>query len=76
MAEDEVKAFGTVEDAFEWLFNDVDDTCIDNDRFAFTDDEAAMVEYQQKVNDGCCGSVDCFVLIDGREGIIGCNFGH
>jgi hypothetical protein len=49
---------------------------IDNHRSAFVDDPVEYAEYNRILRNGCCGSFDLSVLIDGREFIMGCNYGH
>lgn len=71
-----VPAFGTQEEAFEWLEHQVDDPCVDNYRFAFEDDSAAQDRYNTAVNEGCCGFFDRTILVAGKSARIGCNFGH
>lgn len=59
------------------LFRDtLGDVEYDNHRSAFLDDEARHAEYQRILRSGCCGSLDMSVLIDGREFVMGCNYGH
>lgn len=69
-------SFATKEEAFEWMTGQVDDPCIDNYRFAFLDDNNMMVEYERKANQGCCGSADYDIMVDGRRAVVGCNYGH
>ncbi len=68
--------FASKEEAIEWMEREIDDPCMDNYRFAFKDDEGAMNEYELRAIDGCCGSADYDVLVDGRLATIGCNYGH
>jgi hypothetical protein len=70
------QAFGTREEAEAWMFADVDDSAIDNVRFAFVDDREAMLQYEEHQRQGCCGFFDTEVLVDGKPAMIGCNFGH
>lgn len=76
MNDEAIRDFQTKEEAFGWMFDYVDDNCIDNSRFAFVDDAEAMAEYDRIAEDGCCGSSDFKVTIKGRPAIIGCNYGH
>ena len=69
-------SFASKEDAIEWMDAKVDDPCTDNYRFAFVDDAAAMEEYDDQVQSGCCGFFDEDVIVDGKKATIGCNFGH
>lgn len=72
-----VKDFKTKEEAFEWLYTQVDDpNCIDNDRFAFTQNEDECTEYDSQVADGCCGFLDVDITIMGVPAKIGLNYGH
>ena len=68
--------FSTIQDANEWMDEQVDDPYQDNYRFAFTDDEGEMANYEHKQSTGCCGSFDSEVIVDGRKAWIGCNYGH
>jgi hypothetical protein len=72
----DIKEFATVEDAFEWMYEAVDDGCIDNERFAYSDDEDAVNRFIELTDQGCCGCFDSLVTILGREAHIGCNYGH
>lgn len=67
--------FETEANAFQWLFERADDPCIDNDRIAYAD-RAQVRAYDAQASQGCCGSIDCKVMIAGRLAYIGCNFGH
>ena len=69
-------SFASKEDAIEWMDAKVDDPCTDNYRFAFVADAAAMEEYDDQVQSGCCGFFDEDVIVDGKKATIGCNFGH
>lgn len=66
--------------AFEWMYGvlarDENDDCIDNRRFAFEDDAAAVARYEEQEQDGCCGFFDRRVQVNGRYALVGCNFGH
>lgn len=48
----------------------------DNYRSGFVDDPAQMAVYDRAVRQGCCGSFDMSVMIDEREFVMGCNYGH
>jgi hypothetical protein len=48
----------------------------DNYRSAFVDDPVQYAEYEAIERRGCCGAFDMSVMIDGREFIMGCNYGH
>lgn len=74
-----VPSFATEDEAFAWMYQnleDEDERCIDNGRFAFVDDDAAMTEFDRRANDGCCGSCEYTIVVDGRLAVIGCNYGH
>jgi hypothetical protein len=68
--------FDSYEEAKDWMVAEIDDHCIDNYRFAFNDDEAAVRVYEDLKAKGCCGSFDQEVIVAGRAAFIGCNFGH
>lgn len=70
------KKFDTESDAAESMYECVNDECVDNYRFAFEDDETAMVDYDRRRDSGCCGSFDEEVVVNGRNAVIGCNYGH
>lgn len=63
-------------DAFEWMDEQVDDPCIDNRRFAFSDDSEEVGKYERLLDNGCCGFFDRRVKVAGRLASIGCNYGH
>jgi len=68
--------FKTFEAAFAWMEEVVDDPYIDNQRSCYTelpDQVAAFLEAQRQ---GCCGSFDADVIINGLPARIGCNYGH
>jgi hypothetical protein len=73
--------FDSKESAMDWMSEEVNDTCQDNERFAFIDcDTMEELEeeedYNNKLARGCCGSFDAIVKVNGRVARIGCNFGH
>jgi hypothetical protein len=73
----DLKAYATEQDAADDMYDDLDgEQCFDNYRFAFLDDAAQVALYEKAERDGCCGSSDEEVLVDGRRAWIGCNFGH
>jgi hypothetical protein len=63
-------------DAKVWMEGMVNDPCINNERFAYIEDHIALVEYYDRQEQGCCGSFDADIIVDGRLAIIGCNYGH
>ena len=73
---DNLPSFQSEADAFDWMEEQVDDPCQDNERFAYQDDEVAMANYDHKQSTGCCGFFDARIIIDGRPALIGCNYGH
>ncbi len=56
------------------LFEDHDNA--DNYRFAYEDDPAGNALYQKIFREGCCGSCDFDIVVDGRPAMIGWNYGH
>lgn len=73
-----IPTFDSIEEASAWMYDEklVNESCIDNYRFAFHDDPIAMEKYDEKSNQGCCGFFDETVCIAGRLAYIGCNYGH
>lgn len=71
-----VPSFNTEEEAFDWMYVLVSASCFDNERFCFSDDPEAVQQYEQQRCDGCCGSFDTVIKVDGREATIGCNYSH
>jgi hypothetical protein len=71
-----VRRFATEAEAEEWLYNEVDDGCIDNFRLAYEDDPSGSAAYEKAYANGCCGEADYDVVIGGRRARIGCNYGH
>lgn len=71
-----ILTFSNMQDAYDWMEEQVADPCVDNYRFAWTDDQAEMAMYDHKRGTGCCGFFDATVIIDGREAQLGCNYGH
>lgn len=70
-------AFDTQQQAAQWMYSHLEDEhCVDNFRFAFKDDEKAVLKYNEAESEGCCGFFDQEVLVGGRLAIIGCNYGH
>lgn len=68
--------FDTEEDAWAWVYEQVDDPCVDNERLAYIDDPDMMEDYEDTQVWGCCGSFDQEVIINGKQALIGCNYGH
>jgi len=62
--------------AEEWMYKQVNDSCVDNYRFAYYGDKKAEEKYVEQYEDGCCGSFDEDVYILFRKAKIGCNYGH
>jgi len=73
---DAIPNFNSEDAAMQWMADQVDDPCTDNIRFAYRDDMAQSAWYRMKQNDGCCGSFDAEISINGRPAMIGCNYGH
>jgi len=71
-----MKKFESKQGAINWMTAKVDDPCIDNERFAFVDDSLALADYHIKKANGCCGEFEMTVSVDGRQAIVGCNYGH
>lgn len=71
-----IKSFIDQQSAFDWMKLQVDDPCVDNERFAFLDDLPAMDLYETQQLNGCCGFFDEEIEINGRKAMIGCNYGH
>lgn len=70
--------FNNEQEACDWLFNVALDgeECIDNYRFAYQDDSAAMTAYENAKDNGCCGFYDVDIMVANRLATIGCNYGH
>lgn len=75
MAE-ETMEFATPAEAQEWAREMVDNDCVDNERFAFLDDEDAVGQFRVQSEDGCCGSFEREVVVAGRRALVGLNYGH
>jgi hypothetical protein len=72
----QIPFFSTEEEAFEWMEQEVDDPCTDNYRFAYTDDDESVYKFYLQEEQGCCGSFSMIVCVNGRDALIGCNYGH
>ncbi len=48
--------------------------CVDSFRIGLIEDKQSMKEYHKLVT--CCGSNDTKVIINGKEYMFGCNYGH
>lgn len=68
--------FPTKQKAFDWMETQVNDPYMDNYRFTFNDDPIDVDIYETLRQDGCCGSFDDVIVVDGKEATIGCNYGH
>lgn len=71
--------FASENEAAKWMYDVrlAGEECFDNYRFAFLDDEAARNAYADDRELGCCGYFDTDrITINGRQAMIGCNFGH
>lgn len=71
-----MEQFSSKKDAFDWMEEAVSDPCVDNHRFAFVDDAEATEKFNEQCEDGCCGSFNEKILVNGKEALIGCNYGH
>lgn len=71
-----MKTFTSKEEAESWMKDKVDDPCVDNYRFAYLDDNAALAAYERQRQEGCCGEFDEEIIVNGRKATIGCNYGH
>lgn len=73
----ERQSFNTYAEFEEWITEQMaDDDCVDNYRFAFDDDAEACASYEDCRNNGCCGFFDRDIIIAGRNGSVGYNYGH
>jgi hypothetical protein len=72
----DLPSFDSREAAQEWMETTLGEDCMDNYRFAYVDDAAAMTSYAEQSAQGCCGSFDKDIIVAGRLAMIGCNFGH
>jgi hypothetical protein len=72
----DIYRFDSEREAFAWMYDFVDDSCIDNGRFAWADDPKEVEKYHKQADNGCCGFFDTEVVIKGRKALIGCNYGH
>ncbi len=75
----EILSFNCERDAADWMYAELeehDERCIDNYRFSFADDADGMEEYENARDNGCCGSCDYEILVNGHKAYIGCNYGH
>jgi hypothetical protein len=70
------KVFSNYVAAEEWMLEQVDDSCVDNYRFAYLDDPLQMQAYGLAQESGCCGFFDEEVIVNERRATIGCNYGH
>ena len=68
--------FATFEQAIEWMYEVVDDPCIDNERTCYLELPDQVEAYKVAQKNGCCGSFDTDVLINGLPARVGCNYGH
>jgi hypothetical protein len=75
---DPMKSFDTEQQARDWMVKEVDDQYggITNYRFAFISDVEACFNYDVEKSNGCCGTFDKVVIVNGKEAHIGCNYGH
>ena len=72
-------SFATPSEATAWMLaclKEEGEEYVDNERFAYLDDEKAMAQYHAQAATGCCGFFDREVCIAGRLATVGCNHGH
>lgn len=50
--------------------------CVDNIRFAETSKPGEMRRFRRAERQGCCGSINRYVIVGTKQYIIGCNYGH
>lgn len=62
--------------AIKLMLMEINDSCIDNTRFAAVDSNKDMKRYWKQAARGCCGRHDEIVSVFGRKFMIGCNYGH
>lgn len=75
----QIRCFVDEESAKTWMFEFLEERgeeCIDNYRFRIYGDEKARLEYQKRIEEGCCGSFDEEIQVGDELAEIGCNFGH
>lgn len=71
--------FASEKEAAKWMYEErlADEEYFDNYRFAFVDDSDARIRYEEARESGCCGFFDTDrISVNGRQAMIGCNFGH
>lgn len=71
-----MKDFNTIEEAISWMYDHVEDSCVDNVRVAKVNNPIELAKYDAQKNKGCCGSYDTKVMVRGKKYYIGCNYGH
>ncbi len=69
-------SFNTRTEAFAWLVGQMDESCVDNFRFAYKGDSKGMEVYNELIDQGCCGFFDQDIIVNGQPAVIGCNYGH
>lgn len=72
----DIPDFPNIEVATEWMYEKINDPCVDNERFAYCDDPESLGTYDEQEHNGCCGFFDADITILGRAARIGCNYGH
>jgi hypothetical protein len=68
--------FTTKDVAHDYMIKLLDDEFEDNYRFSYCDDADGLTEYADAIDNGCCGSFDVMVKVNGRLALVGCNYGH
>lgn len=71
---DDAQVFATEDEAMSTLSDGVE--CVDNERIAYLDDLDSLDLYIKRLDAGCCGFHDVDVVIAGRKGYAGLNYGH
>ena len=69
------KSFTSQNEAWNYMFS-LDYENMDNERFAYLDDQLQMDSYNNDRSLGCCGFHDETIIVNGRLATIGCNYGH
>lgn len=75
-----MKRFKTTKEALDWMYREVNDPYIDNERIAEVGNAAEELIYEKIWQEGCCGFWDEIVEIGTKKKAqqykIGCNYGH
>ena len=68
--------FDTPEKALQEGIDRLNEEYKDNRRFAYLDDIDSFITYLNEKETGCCGYYDVLVLVNGKNALLGCNYGH